>query len=1042
MTARLTLQLLLFIVSLPLMSQSGLNQKDFKKYWKVESESPDYRVTFRGDTCELLSPKGLTLWRKQQLTTNIVVEYDAQVVDEGQEGDRLSDLNCFWLASDPQHSDLWSREKWRSGIFVRCYTLQMYYLGFGGNHNSTTRFRRYTGDERGVDSAAYRPAILKEYTDSAHLLRPNHWYHVKIESRDGRTRFFMDGELIVDYLDPTPLQSGWFGFRTTLSRTRITHFQTRKLSDEAQTGIPLRWLHEPQQAQPVTFGIPFRQGELKDASLLALSDGTPSDAWGTAYWPDGSVKWAAMSAVAGAQTKQVVKTPKRAKVSQPITLQDEGQCLMVNTGRLSVWMPKSGQLIIDSMLIDGKRVGSGALLTATTTRGQYHSYIKNVRIEHQSKVDAVVRIDGTHTDSQRHWLPFTVRLHFWQGSEQIKMTHTFTYDGEQTEDFITSLGIRLAVPMHTEPYNRHIALAMSDSSVWAEPVQPLDGRRELRLRQSPPEEGRGIPQRQNIQLDQMRGQRIPPREAFDRMGQALIDHWAQWDGFRLSQLTDNAFSIRKRATSQSPWIGTLTGERAPGYAFVGDTEGGLAVRLKDFWQSYPSTIEVSDARSNEAHLTLYLWSPEAEPMNLCHYDTIAHGLLESYEDVQEGMSTPYGIARTSELWLLPQGGYPGQEAVVRQIALLDDENRLLPTPEYLHSRRAFGIWSLPTQHRAVEDRLDEYIRIYQQETERHKWYGFWNYGDFMHAYDPERGEWRYDIGGYAWDNTELASPTWLWMMFLRSGRPDIWRMAEAMTRHNSEVDTYHIGPFAPLGSRHNVSHWGCGAKEARISQSGFLRYYYYLTADERIGELMHAQTDADTLLYHLDPMRLAEPIDKYPCSAPARLRVGPDWVAYAGNWMTEWERTGNTYYRDKIQNGMSSIAALEDGIFTGNLAKGYDPATGRLSYDGPKELRSTSHLLGIMGGFEVMNELLPMVNNTAFNECWLDHARRYRDMAWQTRKNTFPVRRLDAYAAWLDRDAQRKAFVWNSLLAPRKGLSTNDAAMWSLDAIYMLEVIP
>ena len=273
---------------------------------------------------------------------------------------------------------------------------------------------------------------------------------------------------------------------------------------------------------------------------------------------------------------------------------------MVNTGRLSVWLPKNGLLIIDSMVIDGKCVGGGALLTATTTQGKYQSYVKDVRVERQSLADAVVRIDGTHTDGQRQWLPFTVRLHFWQGSEQIKLTHTFTYDGEQTTDFITSLGIRLAVPMHTETYNRHVAFALSADSIWAEPVQPLDGRRELRLRQSPPEEGRGIPQRQNIQLDQMRGQRIPPRETFDKMGQSLIDNWAQWDGFRLSQLTDNAFSIRKRATSESPWIGTLTGDRSPGYAFVGDTEGGLAVRLKDFWQSYPSSIEVSDARSSEA----------------------------------------------------------------------------------------------------------------------------------------------------------------------------------------------------------------------------------------------------------------------------------------------------------------------------------------------------------------------------------------------------------------------------------------------------------
>ena len=47
---------------------SGLNARQFHKYWKVESESPDYKVTFRGDTAEILSPKGLTLWRKEKLS--------------------------------------------------------------------------------------------------------------------------------------------------------------------------------------------------------------------------------------------------------------------------------------------------------------------------------------------------------------------------------------------------------------------------------------------------------------------------------------------------------------------------------------------------------------------------------------------------------------------------------------------------------------------------------------------------------------------------------------------------------------------------------------------------------------------------------------------------------------------------------------------------------------------------------------------------------------------------------------------------------------
>ena len=61
-------------------------------------------------------------------------------------------------------------------------------------------------------------------------------------------------------------------------------------------------------------------------------------------------------------------------------------------------------------------------------------------------------------------------------------------------------------------------------------------------------------------------------------------------------------------------------------------------------------------------------------------------------------------------------------------------------------------------------------------------------------------------------------------------------MAEAMTRHTQEVDCYHIGPYAPLGSRHNVQHWGDGAKEMRISQALLKRPYYYLTTDERTGE--------------------------------------------------------------------------------------------------------------------------------------------------------------------------------------------------------------
>ena len=1061
----------------PASAQSGLNTREFGKYWRVESESPDYRVTFQGDTCELTAPKGLTLWRKDKMRADCAVEYDVQVVVDSASlhqgdtkwADRLSDMNCFWLASDPEAKDIWKRMDWRQGIFTRCYTLQMYYLGYGGNYNTTTRFRRYTGDALGIDSASHRPPILTEYTDSEHLLRPNHWYHIRLQTIAGRTEMYVDGERIVSYLDPEPLQSGWFGFRTTLSRTRITNFRYQQVEmPSIKTGVPLHWVGGvPDGPWPVTLGVPFAPGELQETTNTETID-----SWVNARWPDGSVKWAGVTTVATPQEDLFLRlSGKKCKEQHGMGVQQTDSQLIVNTGRLQVYLPRQGRCVLDSMVLDGIRVGGSARLVATDESGELTSSIDTVILEREGNISAVIKVEGRHqaTDG-RLWLPYTLRMYFWKGSELVKLVHSFIYDGNEKRDIIHSLGIRFGVPMRQEAYNRHIAFATDDGGVWTEPVQPLDGRRLLSI--------------SDAQQQQMEGRQLPACKDMNDRDRKFIDSWAAWDGFRLSQLTDNSFSIRKRTTSLStelasphalqkasaqglPWIGTFTGRRAPGYAFVGDTQGGLAVYMKDFWQSYPSTMQIAHARSSEAELTMYLWSPEAEPMNLCHYDTIAHGLEASYEDVQEGLSTPYGIGRTTTLWLSAQSCYPGRERISQEVAVFDEEPRLLPTPVYLHQKRAFGIWSLEGKG-DVETRLAQYLDFYCDAIDQHKWYGFWNYGDLMHAYDAERHEWRYDVGGYAWDNTELATPMWLWYSFLRTGRADVWRMAEAMTRHNSEVDTYHIGPLAPLGSRHNVSHWGCGAKEARISQSAFLRFYYYLTGgDERTGDLMHAQTDCDTLLYHLDPMRLAEPRELFPCTAPARLRFGPDWLAYAGNWMTEWERTGNQKYCNKILTGMESIKQFKNGLFTGNKALGYDPATGRISYEGDPDRLSANHLATIMGGFEVMNELLPLLPQSAFKDVWLDYALRYKQMAYNLNHSRFPVRRLQAYAAWQTRSPQLAEEAWKDLWgriehdeAPAfsikriyppqvpapidywQGLTTNDAALWSLDAIYMLETLP
>ena len=64
----------------------------------------------------------------------------------------------------------------------------------------------------------------------------------------------------------------------------------------------MKWLKERSQKQvPVTFGAPWGRGELPKGSSLALIGGDgkefPCQVKPTAFWPDGSIKWTAHSAV-------------------------------------------------------------------------------------------------------------------------------------------------------------------------------------------------------------------------------------------------------------------------------------------------------------------------------------------------------------------------------------------------------------------------------------------------------------------------------------------------------------------------------------------------------------------------------------------------------------------------------------------------------------------------------------------------------------------------------------------------------------------------
>jgi hypothetical protein len=611
-----------------------------------------------------------------------------------------------------------------------------------------------------------------------------------------------------------------------------------------------------------------------------------------------------------------------------------------------------------------------------------------------------------------------------------------------------------------------------EDGVWAEPLQPATGRRALALPGAGG--GRGGGQQQIAFETQLAGKRLPNKEAFNAAGQKLLTDWAVWDSYKLTQLSADGFEIQKRTNPQSCWLDAAWGHRSSGLVFAGDVSGGVSVGLRNMWQSHPASLEVRNATQPAGDVRVWLWSPDAPAMDLRHYDTRAHDLDSSYEDVQQGFSTPHGVARTSEITLFPSLAVPANEEIAAQVKLAQQPPLLLASPEYIHSAKVFGIWSLPDRstpaRTAIEDHLDAAFALYHKEVEQRHWYGFWNYGDVMHQHDGPRHSWRYDVGGFAWDNTELGTDVWLWYNFLRTGRADAFRMAEAITRHTSEVDVYHLGRFAGLGSRHNVRHWGDGAKESRISQAAYRRFYYYLTADERTGDLMRAVVDVDYKLLEIDPMRLASP-QKTPIPFPARVRGGPDWLAFVGNWMTEWERTGDTKYRDKIIAGMDSIAAMPYGFLTGpNQLYGYDPKTGKMGAIVPDGF-GAYNLTTIMGGAEVVFELNELIDHPGWRKAWREYGllvRAPKEVVAKDRAETGGTEGADGQyaqygrlAAYAYRDSKNPALAkkaWSLVRVPSyatthfdppavlnaldeiPGLGTNGVSQGCLEAIEVLEM--
>lgn len=200
-----------------------LHADDFRdlKRWTVEAEKPA-TLTAKDGILDIVAPAGFTAWFKPELVGPVAITYQAQAVSEGGPFDRVSDLNCFWMAREADGGS--PLEHPRSGAFADYDTLKTYYVGQGGNTNTSTRFRRYVG------RAGDRPMLPQhDHAAADELLTPNRWTTVRLVADGQRIEYWSDGRRLFEHQDTEPYTRGWFGLRTTQSHLLVRRFEVFSL---------------------------------------------------------------------------------------------------------------------------------------------------------------------------------------------------------------------------------------------------------------------------------------------------------------------------------------------------------------------------------------------------------------------------------------------------------------------------------------------------------------------------------------------------------------------------------------------------------------------------------------------------------------------------------------------------------------------------------------------------------------------------------------------------------------------------------------------
>jgi hypothetical protein len=196
------------------------------------------------------------------------------------------------------------------------------------------------------------------------------------------------------------------------------------------------------RGEPVTCGVPWPRGLLRDPARLALSgpDGRPAPLQARALdrWPDGSLRWALLdwqAKVRGPATFRLTiaeasREPERPEDAPRLGVEALPGEAVISTGAAQFHLRAVGPFPFDSV-----RTGGAEAVDAARTRflvedegGRvYEPLLRRLGVEESGPLRAVVLAEGEMArPGGEPLLQFTARLHFFAGSAAVRFVLTLS----------------------------------------------------------------------------------------------------------------------------------------------------------------------------------------------------------------------------------------------------------------------------------------------------------------------------------------------------------------------------------------------------------------------------------------------------------------------------------------------------------------------------------------------------------------------------------------------------------------------------------------